>query len=58
MSSNDHSNPLDAPSTDWLDPPVNPLEENSLADAFYLLLDDVALREVFDDLLVPGKMTD
>jgi hypothetical protein len=44
-------NPLDGPIGDWRE--GDEFEENDLAYAFYVLLDDNALEDVFDDFVTP-----
>ena len=43
---------LDASLVDWLS--GDALEENDLVHAFYVLVDDAALGEVFDDFFLPA----
>lgn len=46
---------FDTAIVDWKDHRADQLDESDLADAFYVVLDDPELREVFRDLMVGDK---
>ena len=50
----DASIPIDASASDSQYEPADPAKEDALAYAFYALLDDTELKEVFGDLAVPA----
>jgi hypothetical protein len=46
--------PIDASAPNSQHEPADPVKEDALAYAFYALLDDKELKEVFGDLAVPA----